>query len=295
MVVNLHIPQLKDREKQICDLVGDRMVAFYKEEKEKLNTTGSLFAGLFVAFKKTDNGRILEPVIDEHRFHCENFLAEIKYRPNGNLAKFPRSVPNKNSQLQYILQGAEDLAQQIGGKEMKMIYNSLIVSEPFGKNQAWHFDVHDSHAPDFPVLAMIISLNTGTTVEAKINGHIVEIDIPVGSALAFDGKNFLHRGLSYPEINSRIYLKFSTKTLVSTSSGEAEVAPLLCCSGCNQQVEGTMKSHQERCYEYLVSAGMSPDGAIKFIANVTKTRSDRNKRHYNKSKSCTKAKVQKKK
>ena len=77
MVVNLHIPQLKDREKQICDLVGDRMVAFYKEEKEKLNTTGSLFAGLFVSFKKTDNVEFLNQSLTSTDFIVKTFLQRL--------------------------------------------------------------------------------------------------------------------------------------------------------------------------------------------------------------------------
>lgn len=115
MVVNLNIPHLKDGENHICNLVGDRMEKFYQKEQKKLDTTGSLFNGLFVSFEKANDGRIMEPVIDEYRFHCENFLTKIDYRPNGNLTKYPQSVPRKNNQLQYILKGAEDLAKKMGG------------------------------------------------------------------------------------------------------------------------------------------------------------------------------------
>lgn len=85
MVVNLNIPHLEERDHQICNLVSDRMEEFYEEEKKKLDTSGSVFDGLFVEFENAKDRRIMEPVIDEYRFHCEDFLMKIDYHPNGNL------------------------------------------------------------------------------------------------------------------------------------------------------------------------------------------------------------------
>lgn len=281
MVVNLNLPQLKEGENHICSCVGERMEKFFREEQEKLATTGSAFDGLFVTFKITNEGRIMEPIIDEYRFHCENFLSKIDFHPTAKILKYPKSVPRSNNQLQYILKRAEDLAKQIGGSNMKMIYNSLLVSVPVGENQDWHFDVHDSHAPDFPVLAMIIALKPGTMIEAKINGNVIKIDIPVGSALAFDGKNLLHRGLAYQETNTRIYLKFAVKNLTSTQSGDAEVAPLLTCSYCRQQFSGEMRMHHERCYDYVLSCGdMTPERVRNFIARVIQNERKIKKKYY---------------
>lgn len=287
MVVDLNIPQPKRSDRQICELVSDRMEEFYLREKENLSTTtGSLFDGLFLTFDTKNDTTHMEPVIDEYRFHCEDLLRKIGYRQSISLSKHPRIVPSEDKQLQYILSSAENLAKLIGGEEMKLVYNSLLVSEPYGENQAWHFDVHDNHAPDFPVLAMIISLKPGTKIEAKIDNNVIEIPIQRGSALAFDAKTFQHRGVSYSELNTRIYLKFAVKPLVSTVSGDAEVAPLPTCSGCKKQVAINMTRHRNLCYDYVLAASsnMTEERARNFVEKNREDERAKNRKSYHKNK-----------
>ena len=285
MLVGLNLPQLNERETPICQVINDRLESFYLEEKGKLNTEGSAFSGLFVEFDRNVDEATLEPVVDDHRFHCENFLNVLEFERNKNLSKNPRRLRWKNNYIQYVLEGAEDIARQIGGDEMNIVYNSLLVSEAGGKEQVWHYDVHDNHAPDFPVIAMIISVKEGTTVDAKIFSRVRKIEIPVGYALVFDAKNFLHRGVAYSDLNTRIYLKFASREMVGTRSGEAEVAPLPVCSACGKQIKIEMDRHVKFCIPSVMKkyGFMDEARAQRLIKGQIDSERKKSKRYYNRA------------
>ena len=249
IVISLNLPHVGGSQKTICE-------AFQEKMREHWDTpeTNSNFKPLFQKFtiSKQENG-IRDPISDPRRFHCEELLKKLKYSPIKNLRKYPKVVPKPmNHQLQYIIQGSSYIAKLVGGAEMDLIYSSLLVSTPGGVAQSWHADVHETHAKKRTVLAMIVSLQDGTTVEVRKGRETIPVSIPPGFAMVFDAKNLIHRGVGYESWNARIYLKFSTKKL-STKSGESEVTPQHTCPGCHEDIHTTLTTtHTDTCEKYWV-------------------------------------------
>ena len=278
-------------QKTICE-------AFHEKMREHWNTvteTNSNFKPLFKKFtinNRNQENSTREPIPDDKRFHCEDLEGELKYKPIKRLQKsYPTKVPKlRTHQLQYIMQGSSYIAKLVGGEEMNQIYSSLLVSKPGGVAQSWHSDVHENHAPGRTVLAMIVSLQEGTTVDVRIRGKTIPISIPPGFAMVFDAKKLIHRGVGYKSWNARIYLKFSTQQLSDTLSGESEVTPEQTCPGCKEDIHtNRFSAHTDTCIEYWIKVGeVSKDRAIKIVENNIKS----NKKKYAKYNKTTRKRNQ---
>ncbi len=290
-VISLNLPHVKGSQKTICEAFHKAMHEHWNRERTSSNSN---FKPLFEKFKisKQEDG-IRDPISDPKRFHCEDLLGELKYLPIKSLTKYPKVVPKAvKHQLQYIIQGSSYVAKLVGGDEMELIYSSLLVSTPGGVAQSWHTDVHEDHAPGRTVLAMIVSLQDGTTVDVRIGRKTAPISIPPGFAMVFDAKNLIHRGVGYESWNARIYLKFSTQQLSATLSGESEVTPELTCPGCKKDVHISLQDHTKICVPYWIEVKNLPEDRAKLMVERTIKAQKEKYKIYNKKRKAIKQKKQ---
>ena len=117
-VIGLNIPHVDGSKKQICEAFHDKMFNFGWNTKKKPK-----YMPLFQKYSIKETNGARDPISDPKRFHCENLLSVLKYRPLKSLPKIPKALPSSmNQQLQYIIEASTDIAKMVGGGDMKLIY-----------------------------------------------------------------------------------------------------------------------------------------------------------------------------
>ena len=92
----------------------------------------------------------------------------------------------------------------IGGGDMKLIYNSLLVSILGGGPQSWHKDVLDEQSPNSPVFTMIISMQDDTRIDIQIKGKRIPevVPLPTCPGCGMDITDFTtHKNICIPYIS----------------------------------------------------------------------------------------------
>lgn len=292
-VIRLNIPTiggnkkpLGGNKKQVCELYHDWLYKKSCKDGNKL-----LLRPLFKQFSLGKGGKNREPISDKYRHHCEGYLKKIQYEASQDLPQILKSPPPCKKQLEHIIERAKDIGKMIGGEDMNLIYDSLLVSEPGGGNQSWHEDVLEEQSKGNAVFAMIVSMHDDTVVDIQtIDGKTIAVPILSGYVMIFDAKTLVHRGVGYKNWNARFYLKFSKHELRETESGEAEVVPLPTCRDCKMDVTD-LHEHHKVCNPYIMKImGWTAKHTTEFLEKSEK-RQNKKWIKYNKGKRKEMAKL----